>query len=75
MQNKGWCTAGGVGGFVLAVFAGKLFEAAKQATGTGSCNDAYLTAAVVLVLAAGLTFVTGSIEQRYEATFAGQGTQ
>ncbi len=68
-------TAWGVGGFVFPLFAGKLFEAAKKATGTGSYNDAYLTAAAVLVLAAVLTFVTRSIEQRHKARFAGQGTQ
>jgi MFS family permease len=65
-------TAWGAGGFIFPLFAGRLFEAAKKATGTGSYNDAYLTAAGVLVIAAGLTFVTRSIEQRHKATFAGR---
>jgi OFA family oxalate/formate antiporter-like MFS transporter len=64
-------TAWGIGGFVFPLFAGKLFEAAKKATGTGSYNDAYLTAAAVLVLAAGLTFATRKAEQRHKARFAG----
>ena len=68
-------TAWGVGGFVFPLFAGKLFEAARAATGTGSYNDAYLTAACVLVLAAGLTFVTRTVELRHKAQFAGQGKQ
>lgn len=68
-------TAWGVGGFVFPLFAGKLFEAAKTATGTGSYNDAYLTAAGVLVLAAGLTFATRAVEQRHKSRFAGQVTQ
>ncbi len=63
-------TAWGVGGFVFPLFAGKLFEAAKKSTGMGSYNDAYLTAAAVLVLAAGLTFVTRSIEQRHKARYS-----
>lgn len=63
-------TAWGMGGFVFPLFAGKLFEAARKATGTGSYDDAYLTAAAVLVLAAGLTFVTRAIEQRHKAKFA-----
>lgn len=60
-------TAWGVGGFVFPLFAGRLFEAARKTTGTGSYNDAYLTAAAVLVLAAALTFVTRSIERRHKA--------
>jgi nitrate/nitrite transporter NarK len=68
-------TAWGVGGFVFPLFAGKLFETAKTATGTGSYNDAYLTATCVLMLAAGLTFVTRTVELRHKAQFAGQGTQ
>ncbi len=59
-------TAWGVGGFIFPLFAGKLFEAAKKSTGTGSYNDAYLTAAVVLVLAAGLTFATRTIEKAHK---------
>ncbi|MBI5634565.1 MAG: OFA family MFS transporter [Nitrospirae bacterium] len=64
-------TAWGVGGFIFPLFAGKLFEAAKKNTGTGSYNDAYLTAAVVLVLAAGLTFVTRSIEKKHREQISG----
>ncbi|MHB8880491.1 MAG: OFA family MFS transporter [Thermodesulfovibrionales bacterium] len=63
-------TAWGVGGFVFPLFAGKLFEAARKSTGTGSYNDAYLTAAAVLVLAAALTFVTRSVEKRHKADCA-----
>ncbi|TAN40051.1 MAG: MFS transporter [Nitrospirae bacterium] len=63
-------TAWGVGGFVFPLFAGKLFEAAKKSTGTGSYNDAYLTAAAVLVLAAALTFITRSIEKKHKADCA-----
>jgi hypothetical protein len=66
-------TAWGVGGFVFPLFAGNLFEAAKKATGTGSYNDAYLTAAAVLVLAAGLTFVTRTVEKRHKAQSADRG--
>jgi len=63
-------TAWGVGGFVFPLFAGKLFEEAKKATGVGSYNDAYRTAAVVLVLAAGLTFATRSVEKKHKARSA-----
>lgn len=63
-------TAWGVGGFVFPLFAGKQFEAARAVTGTGSYNDAYLTAAAVLVLAAALTFATRSVEKRHKARFA-----
>ena len=68
-------TAWGVGGFVFPLFAGKLFEAAKKATGSGSYNDAYLTAAGVLVLAAALTFATRAAEQRHKSEFLSKGTQ
>jgi len=62
--------AWGACGFVFPLFAGKLFEVAKKAsgTGTGSYNDACLTAA-------GLTFATRSIKQRRKAKFAGKGKQ
>jgi nitrate/nitrite transporter NarK len=60
-------TAWGVGGFLFPLFAGKLFEAAKKATGTGSYDTAFLTAAAVLVLAAGLTFFARGIEARHRA--------
>jgi MFS transporter, OFA family, oxalate/formate antiporter len=67
-------TAWGIGGFVFPLLAGKLFEAAKKSTGTGSYNDAYLTAAAVLVLAAALTFVTRSIERRHKTRYSVAGT-
>lgn len=60
-------TAWGVGGFIFPLFAGKLFEAARASTGTGSYNDAYLTAAAVLVVAAALTFVTRAVERAHKA--------
>jgi len=62
-------TAWGVGGFVFPLFAGKLFEAAKKATGVGSYNDAYLAAAGLLVVASALTFVTRRMEMRHKAQF------
>ena len=64
-------TAWGVGGFIFPLFAGKLFEAAKKNTGTGSYNDAYLTAAVVLVLAAALTVVTRTVEKTHKERYRG----
>jgi len=64
-------TAWGVGGFIFPLAAGKIFEAAKRATGAGSYNDAYLTAAGVLVLAAGLTFAARTIEKKHKERFAG----
>jgi len=64
-------TAWGVGGFIFPLAAGKIFEAAKKATGAGSYNDAYLTAAAVLVLAAGLTFAARTIEKKHKSRFAG----
>lgn len=63
-------TAWGVGGFIFPLFAGKLFETAKKSTGTGSYNDAYLIAAVVLVLAAVITFLTRTIEKNHKERFA-----
>ena len=60
-------TSWGVGGFVFPLAAGKMFEAAKKATGTGSYNDAYQVAAGLLVVAAALTFVTRGIEKRHKA--------
>jgi MFS family permease len=60
-------TAWGAGGFVFPLLAGKLFEAAKITTGAGSYNDAYLTAASVLVSAAVLTFVTRTVEKKHKA--------
>ena len=61
-------TAWGVGGFVFPLTAGKMFEAAKKATGTGSYNDAYRVAAGLLVVAAALTFVTRTVEKRHKAS-------
>jgi hypothetical protein len=46
-----------------------MFGAAKKSTGTGSYNEAYLIAAVALVFAAGLTFVTRTIEKAHNAAF------
>lgn len=63
-------TAWGVGGFIFPLLAGKLFESAKKSTGSGSYNEAYLTAAVVLVLAAALTFATRTIEGKHKKRFA-----
>lgn len=60
-------TAWGVGGFVFPFVSGKLFEMAKETTGTGSYDQAYLMAAALLVLAGSLTFVTRGIEKRHNA--------
>ena len=60
-------TSWGVGGSVLPFIAGKFFETAKKATGTGSYDHAYLMAAALLILAAILTFVTRGIEKRHKA--------
>jgi OFA family oxalate/formate antiporter-like MFS transporter len=60
-------TSWGVGGFVFPFVAGKFFEAARKATGTGSYDHAYLMAAAVLVLAGALTFVTRGIERNHKA--------
>ncbi len=64
-------TAWGVGGFIFPLAAGRLFEAARKVSGTGSYNDAYLIAAGVLVLAAALTFVTRSIERAHKGLNSG----
>ena len=63
-------TSWGVGGSVLPFIAGKFFETAKKATGTGSYDNAYLMAAGLLILAAILTFVTRGIEKRHKAALA-----
>lgn len=60
-------TAWGVGGFVFPFVSGKFFEMAKEATGTGNYDQAYLMAAALLVLASILTFITRGIEKRYKA--------
>jgi MFS transporter, OFA family, oxalate/formate antiporter len=61
-------TSWGAGGLAFPYVAGKMFEAAKKATGTGSYDHAYLMAAVVLTLAAMLTFVTRAVEKAHRAT-------
>jgi MFS family permease len=63
-------TSWGVGGFFFPLFAGRLFEAAKKATGSGSYNDAYLTASAVLVLAAALTFAARVAEKRHRERYS-----
>ena len=63
-------TAWGAGGFVFPLLAGKLFEAEKAATGTGSYNGAYVIAAAALALAAILTFVTRGVERKFKASVA-----
>ncbi len=68
-------TAWGVGGFVFPYLAGKLFEAAKAATGAGSYDNAYLVAAIALGVAAVLTFVTRTIEKKYKADLAAKTPQ
>jgi MFS family permease len=60
-------TSWGVGGLVFPQVAGRLFDAAKKATGTGSYDSAYLMAAALLVLAALLTFVTRGAEKSHKA--------
>ncbi|RJP73036.1 MAG: MFS transporter [Candidatus Abyssobacteria bacterium SURF_17] len=45
-------TAWGVGGLVLPILSGRIFDA------TGSFNPAYLIAGFIMIAAAGLTFVT-----------------
>ena len=63
-------TAWGAGGFVFPLLAGKLFEAAKTNTGAGSYNEAYLTAASVLVLAAVITFLARTVENKHKASIS-----
>jgi len=63
-------TAWGVGGLVFPQVAGRMFEAAKAATGTGSYNNAYLMAAALLCVAAALTFATRSAEKKNNAAMA-----
>lgn len=67
-------TAWGAGGFVFPLLAGKLFEAEKAATGTGSYNGAYVIAAAALALAAILTFVTRGVERKFKASVAPSAT-
>lgn len=52
-------TAWGVGGFVLALFAARVFDrtVAASPTGEGSYNFAFYTSAVLLLAAAAMTFV------------------
>lgn len=63
-------TAWGVGGFVFPLLAGRMFEAAKKASGAGNYDQAYLTAAFMLALAAVLTFVTRTAERKHKAQLA-----
>ena len=51
-------TAWGIGGFVLAQFAARVFDrtVAASAIGQGSYNFAFYTSAALLLVAAGLTF-------------------
>lgn len=63
-------TSWGVGGFLFPFIAGKMFEAARNATGDGSYDDAYLMAAVLLVAAGLLTFVTRGVENRHKRAFS-----
>jgi len=63
-------TSWGVGGFLLSFIAGKMFEAAKKATGAGSYDNAYIMAAALLVVAGILTFVTRGIEQKHKRKFS-----
>jgi OFA family oxalate/formate antiporter-like MFS transporter len=63
-------TSWGVGGSIFPFVAGKFFETAKKATGTGSYDHAYLMAAALLILAAILTFVTRGIERDHKAATA-----
>ncbi|MBF0557789.1 MAG: OFA family MFS transporter [Nitrospirae bacterium] len=65
-------TAWGAGGFVFPLAAGKIFEAAKKSTGTGSYNEAYLIASAVLVVASALTFIARIIEKKHKAQFVGR---
>ncbi|MBN2438517.1 MAG: MFS transporter, partial [Deltaproteobacteria bacterium] len=61
-------TAWGAGGLFFPFIAGKMFEEAKKITGVGSYDNAYLMAAVLLVLAGILTFVTRRVEKRHKAS-------
>ncbi|MBA4422014.1 MAG: oxalate:formate antiporter [Syntrophus sp. (in: bacteria)] len=63
-------TSWGVGGLLFPFVAGKMFEAAKKATGAGSYDNAYLMAAALLVVAGILTFVTRGIEQKHKRKFS-----
>ena len=63
-------TAWGVGGFLFPLIAGKMFEAAKWQTGTGSYGQAYLIAAIVLVAAALLSFPARWTERKHKAMLA-----
>lgn len=62
-------TAWGVGGFVFPLLAGRLFEAAKKSTGTGSYDAAYFIAASVLALAAAITFLARIAERKHRARY------
>ncbi|UCD56688.1 MAG: OFA family MFS transporter [Candidatus Hydrogenedentota bacterium] len=56
-------TAWGAGGLILPILSGKLFDA------TGSFNPAYLTAGVIVIIAASMTFLTKAPkEEKLETT-------
>ena len=63
-------TSWGVGGFLLSFIAGKMFEAAKKATGAGSYDNAYLMAAILLLVAAILTFMTRGVEKTHKTKYS-----
>lgn len=63
-------TSWGVGGLLFPFMAGKIFEAARAATGVGNYDDAYLIAAILLVCAGLLTFVTRGIEDRHKRKYS-----
>jgi len=50
-------TAWGIGGFVLALFAAQVYDGKIMAIWAGSYNFAFYTSAVLLLVAAALTFV------------------
>jgi len=60
----------GVGGLMFPFIAGKMYEAARNAGGDGSRDDAYPMAAVLLVAAGLPTYVTRGVENRHKRTFS-----
>ena len=57
-------TAWGIGGFMLAKFAGWVYDGAIVASWKGSFNFAYYTSAALLVVAAGMTFLVKTPHHR-----------
>ena len=55
-------TAWGVGGLILPILSGRIFDA------TGSFNLAYLIAAFIMIVAAGLTFLTKAPKEELVTT-------